>query len=246
MAPEENYVPPIASAIEPTTTPPDATVQGPYYDPEPTGKPTAILRSDAPNMHYASLDQATCEAELTHRTIAFARGEPTTGVLAPIRLKGPLHGISIHSALAPAARDKSSMEIFDCRLVLALDDFTVLAAKRDIVEIIHFSAYRSQSSGGCTPKYTGKQHCAALAVDLGTFKRRDGTSLTVEHDFGGKIGLATCGPTAPPNPSELRTLVCDTASRGIFHVMLTPDYNAQHFNHIHVEITPDAEWMLIH
>ena len=29
-------------------------------------------------------------------------------------------------------------------------------------------------------------------------------------------------------------------------MMLTPNYNAEHFNHFHVEITPDANWMMIH
>ena len=221
---------------------------GPFYEPEPV--PTAILRPDAPNIHYASLDQATCEAELRRRTIAFVRGEPTVGVLAPVRLRGPLHGVTIHSALPAAQIAKAQLEIFDCRLVLALDDFAALAAKRDIVEMIHMSAYRSRAAGGCTPKYVGQQHCAALAVDVGTFKKRDGSVLSVEKDFAGHVGSVTCGAAAHPAVSpagrELWSLVCDAADRALFNVILTPNFNAQHFNHFHLEITANAQWMLIH
>ena len=57
-----------------------------------------------------------------------------------------------------------------------------------------------------------------------------------------KIGQPTC----PQRPNELWSIVCDAADRATFNVMLTPNYNAQHFNHVHVEVTPDAGWMLVH
>jgi hypothetical protein len=142
------------------------------------------------------------------------------------------------------------MEIFDCRLVLALDDFAALAASRGIVEMVHLSAYRPQSAHGCTPKYAGLQHCGALAVDIATFRRSDGTEWNVEKDFHGKVGSATCGPAAHPasvTPASagLWALVCDSAARGTFNVILTPNHNQEHVNHFHVEVTPDADWMLI-
>ena len=178
--------------------------------------------------------------------------EPAEGLslLAPVRLRGPLQGITIHSALPEKVREKSTIEIFDCRLVLALDDFASVLAKHDIVEVIHMSAFRSQRDRGCTPKYTGKQHCAALAVDIGTFKKKDGSVLDVDKDFNGKIGTPTCTAGTGPNPvtpaaTELWDIVCESARRGLFHVMLTPNFNVEHKNHFHVEITPDVAWMLI-
>ena len=199
---------------------------------------------------YVRMDRATCEVELARRSIAFVRGEETPGVLAPIRLRGPLSGVSIHSSLAPAQQAKSPHEIFDCRLVLALDDFAALVAWRGVAEMIHLSAYRPQSENGCTPRYIGKQHCAALAVDIGYFKRRDGVVLNIEKDFHGRIGQETCSGAAAPNPpspaaNELWSFVCEATRRTLFTVVLTPNYNAEHKNHFHLEITPDAEWMMI-
>ncbi len=181
-----------------------------------------------------------------------APAEPNdaTSVLAPVRLRGPLHGIAIHSGLPEKMRAKSTVEIFDCRLVLALDDFTSVLAKHDIVEVVHMSAFRSQRDRGCTPKYTGKQHCGALAVDVGTFKKKDGSVLDVDKDFNGRIGTATCTAGTGPNPvtpnaTELWDIVCESARRGLFHVVLTPNFNADHKNHFHLEVTPEVEWMLI-
>jgi hypothetical protein len=224
---------------------------GPFFDPDPEGRPTAILRADAPNMRYAALDLDHCEAELRERGVPFVRGEPTAGVSEPERLRGPMHGVFISTGAPKAIQERSPSEIFDCRLVLALDDFTALAAQRGVVRMMHLSAYRPKKANGCTAKYPGLQHCAALAVDIARFELAGGGAWDVQKDFHGRIGIATCGPTAqPPAPTPASTalwgLVCDTAARGIFNVMLTPNYNAAHFNHLHVEITPDAEWMMIH
>jgi hypothetical protein len=230
--------PPVAEVA-----PPPSLSTGPFWQQVDGGQAVPILRADAPNMRYAALDRASCEAELARRHVPFAEGEPTIGVLAPVRLRGLLSGVSIHSSLAPAERERSRIEIFDCRLVLALDDFAAMVHERGVVEIIHLSAYRPRSQFGCTPKYDGKQHCGALAVDLATFKRADGSVLSVEKDFHGRVGLSTC---TGARPNELWSIVCDAADRAIFNVILTPNFNAQHNNHIHVEVTPDAEWMLVH
>jgi hypothetical protein len=235
-----------ASAPPPSTPGP----MGPFYEADPEGHPTVILRADAPNVHYANLTSSACEAELGRRAIPYVRTTATPDVATPVRLRGALHGVLVHSMLPPAQRDTSPSEIFDCRLVLAVDDFCGLLAKRDVVEVVHFTAYRPRAQSGCTPKYAGLQHCGALALDVASFTKKDGTVLVVDKDFHGRVGDATCAGKAHPSPpsaaaTELWGYVCDAASQAIFNVMLTPNYNAEHHNHIHVEVTPDAEWMLI-
>ncbi len=236
------------SPAAPSEDPPAA--KGPFYEPDPGGYASPVLRRDAPNMRYVRLDRERCETELRTRGISFERVTSAPGVLAPVRLRGPLRGVTFRSELPPAERERSTIEIFDCRLVLALDDFAALLAARDVVEVVHLSAFRTKAQGGCTPKYSGKQHCAALAVDLATFKKKDGSTLVVDRDFHGKIGMRTCMPAVRNQPrslpaTELWGFICDAADRAIFHVLLTPNFNAQHKNHFHVELTPDAGWMLV-
>jgi hypothetical protein len=186
----------------------------------------------SPVLGYAALGRDACEAELEHRGIAFARAEPTAGVLAPIRLAGPLHGVAMHSS-------HRRPDLLDCRLALSLDDFAADLAQRDIVDVEWSSIYRTKAELGCTAKYRGEQHCAALAVDVTSFTKRDGTRLVVARDFHGKLGTLTCD--SPPL-NELWSIACESAGRE-FQVVLTPNWNTDHREHLHLELTTH-DWVL--
>lgn len=195
----------------------------------------------SPVLAYAALTRDACEGELKRRSIPFTRADDVAGVRAPVRLAGPIHGVGIHSPLPVAQRARSRLDLIDCRLALALDDFAAALAARGIVEVVHLSAYRSKTEGGCTVKYPGEQHCAALAVDVASFAKKDGSKLVVDRDFHGKVGALTCATGAPP-PNELWDIACSAAGKQ-FQVVLTPNWNAEHHNHLHLELTVH-EWVL--
>jgi hypothetical protein len=237
-------------------SPPDGSPLVPYMaesawtgkGPPPTAYSLFAVREGSQAPGYAGLDRDTCEGELRRRSIDFDRAEDTPGVRAPVRLRGPLHGVSIHSALPPPARLRSRADLVDCRLALSLDDFAGSIAERGIIEVLTLSAYRTRAESGCTRKYDGEQHCAALAVDVGSFKRADGTTLNVEHDFHGRIGTLTCRGDARPSPAtpaakELWEIACDAAGND-FLVVLTPNWNSEHKNHLHLELTTH-DWVLV-
>jgi hypothetical protein len=216
--------------------------------PPPTDYSIFAVPETSPAPGYASLERDACEGELRNRHVDFARAEDTPGVRAPVRVTGPLHGVSIHSALPPAARARSRADLIDCRLALSLDDFAAAMDRRGIVEVRTLSAYRTRAEYGCTYKYPGEQHCAALAVDVGSFKRRDGTVLNVERDFHGRIGTLTCRNDTHPAPEtpaaqELWDIACDAAGKS-FLVVLTPNWNTEHKNHMHLELTTH-DWVLV-
>jgi hypothetical protein len=206
--------------------------------------------STAPAVRYGKLDRGACESELVRRQIRFARVDAARGVLAPVRIAGPLHGVSYRTELPASQRPTTPYEIFDCRLVLALDDFSAMLESHGIVEVIHYSAYRPPPKKWPSGKL-GTRHGGALAIDAGKFVKKDGSVLNVERDFHGKIGSATCGPGTGPAPvtpeaTELRELVCDAASAHLFNVELTPDFNYPHRNHFHLEVTAKVNWFLVH
>jgi hypothetical protein len=203
-----------------------------------------------PAYRYAGLDRTECEAELQRRGVPWLRVPEARGVLAPVRLTGPLHGVAIHSVLPSKQRAAAPIEILDCRLVLALDDFAHILERYDVVELVHMSAYRPPSRKWPDGRI-GRRHDGALAIDAGRFVRRDGSTLDVEKDFHGRIGAKTCGPDAGPSPATpeavaLRGIVCEAAEARLFHVELTPDYNWQHRNHLHLEVTAHVRWFLVH
>lgn len=192
--------------------------------------------------HYAALGRETCESELKKRGVAFSRVEEARGVIAPLRLEGPLSGVKFRSNL-PASKAKTSpYDVYDCRLVLALDDFAKVLAKHDIVEVMHLSVWRPVSAK--TPlKGPGRRHTGALAIDAAIFKTSDGKSLSVEKDFHGRIGAKPC--PAPENAPELRKIACEANQARLFNVLLTPDYNWAHRNHFHLEVTAGVKWTLV-
>jgi hypothetical protein len=221
--------------------PPASPLAGPYRVGAPPAPPPAV--------QYGRLERASCEAELGVRGIAFSRVDEARGVVDPVRLAGPLHGVTYHLGLPAAQRVSSPYEIVDCRLALALDDFAKQLALHDVVEVVHLSIYRPPPRGSVSPR-TAFAHAGALAIDAASFVKRDGTTLIVERDFHGRIGAPTCGAGTGPHPAtpealELRRIVCDAAAAKLFNVALTPDFNWKHRNHFHLEVRADAGWFYL-
>jgi len=96
----------------------------------------------------------------------------------------------------------------------------------------------------------GTRHPAGLAIDVGLVHKKDGRWISVARQFEGHIGDKTCGDGArvpdSPDARELRSLVCESADLGVFTYVLTPDYNAAHADHFHMEIKPGVRWFLYH
>lgn len=206
--------------------------------------------ADPPAQRYARLDRDACEAELGRRGIRFERVDEARGVLAPVRLQGPLHGVTFTTGMSAARRATSPWEIADCRLVLALDDFAAQLAAHDIVKVVHYSMYRPPSSRWPEGRLASR-HPGGLAIDAAVFIKRDGSRLDVLKDFHGRIGAHTCGPGTGPRPAtpqalELRRIACDAAAAHIFNVELTPDYNWKHRNHFHLEVAAGVRWFFVH
>jgi hypothetical protein len=361
----------------------------------------------SPAHQYANMSNDDAFAELDRRGIKYTRVDPIGTVRAPIRLDGPLQGVHIHSALPEAERATSVFEVLDARLALALDDYAVILARHDVVELVHYTMYRPNmpapgspeekaylaaqkkseksdkptkpkkgakgakdgdkddklagaaptpgakksltrdtkpsktlakgdkptkgtkrtasekrkdvdlpeeplcghdhhtpgdraahsdddlAKGGvvaaASPKKRepaqarpgsrvrglkeprsakktigpkganvghgkwappGTRHPAGLAIDVGILRKSDGTALNVATHWRGKVGEKTCGVDAPEpdteEAKEMRALVCEARDGQIFTYALTPNFDAPHFDHFHMELKPGVEWFLYH
>ncbi len=140
-------------------------------------------------------------------------------------------------------RETSTLEILDARLALALDDFCALLARHAIVELVHYDMYRPPGDGA-RDEQERIRHPGGLAIDVGTFRKRDGTRLDVKRDWPSNIGAKTCGDGALEHWSrearELVSIVCEAADERLFHFELTPDCDAAHADHVHLELRPGA------
>jgi hypothetical protein len=197
--------------------------------------PSAALGKASPALRAANLSPAQCRAELSRRRLAVKRaGRAAPGVATPLRLAGAIGGVRF---VAPGAR--SPYGILDCRLVLALEAFATVLAKHDVVEARIDNLYRPRAR--LPGRKLPSQHSYGLAVDLMSLTLKDGRELSVERDFGGVLGDPPCGPEsqvvpATQNAVDLRNIVCAVAREGIFHYLLTPNFNTAHRDHLHLDI----------
>jgi hypothetical protein len=204
--------------------------------------------AETPAHRYGMMSREDCEAELTTRGISFER-EDARGVYAPVRLTGPLRGVTFRTNHSEEQRAVSKWEISDCRLVLALDDFAEILSRHDIVDVRHYSMYRAPSKKWPDDKI-GTRHNGAVAIDAARFITSDGTYYDVLDHFSGRINAKTCGPKAAPRKKTkqslaLRAILCEAVDAHLFNIVLTPNYNRGHRNHFHLEVT-GAQWFLIH
>jgi len=199
---------------------------------------------------YAAMSNETCLKELDKRKFPYKLEPPTRQVDVPLRFDGPIHGVTYKlSERAEKNPDKTSpAAIADCRLALAVDDFSRVLAKYDVVEVEYLSMYRTRGLGFIKP---GLRHPSGRAIDVATMKKKDGTKFSVYGDWHGRPGSKTCGEGAakPTKDTEgaktLRAIVCETAGVGPFNLMLTPHYDWGHRDHFHLEVRSGIRWFLI-
>jgi len=219
-------------------------------------KKKRVRHAQAPNFDvtvtnawkYGQLTAEECAAEVKARNIPFT-SEPTEGVMAGGRLTGPIKGVTFKTRLSDEQRATTPWEVLDCRLALALDDFADVLVAHDIVEVRHYSMHRETPKSWPAGK-VGSQHFGGMAIDAAIFTTKDGTKMDVDKDFFGRIGAKTCGPDARPRQKTeksvaLREILCETAAKRIFNVILTPNHNRAHHNHFHLDVTAGAKWFII-
>lgn len=199
---------------------------------------------------YAALTEAACIAELGRRHIPFSQDEPKRGVKIPVRLTGRVGGVLYRTDYPDAQRASTPFEIFDCRLVLSLDDFSEILRRHSIAEVRIFSAWRPPSKNWPMDQWA-RRHPGALAVDVRELRKDTGEVLNVLEHFHGSLAKVWCGPGAAspvpdaPEARELREIVCGAVEARLFNSVLSPNYDRAHHNHFHLELTPGVDWFMV-
>jgi hypothetical protein len=111
---------------------------------------------------------------------------------------------------------------------LAMWEWDVLqpAARRkfgaEVTRIDHFGSYSCRRIYG-REQGTWSEHATADAIDIAGFRLSDGTRITVARDWNGPGEKAAF-------LHEVRDGAC-----GVFATVLSPDYNAAHHDHLHLD-----------
>lgn len=191
----------------------------------------------------ADLGRRTCFGALQRRGVhhKLLGGRETRAVAMPVRLSGELHGVKFFSTGGDPTH-----EVVDCRLALALNEWSSRLRELGVVGVEHFSAFRPGARVAGSNKPSG--HSRALALDAARFHLEDGRVIDVERDWAGRErGGHPCPPRRgePEEAELLRSAVCQAVDMGVFQVILTPHHDRAHHNHVHIELVPDVDWTYI-
>ena len=200
-------------------------------------QPVAVETTRA--YQYAQMSDGFCLAELRERKVPFERVDALGGIALPIRLTGKLRGVAFKQQQALPLGS-----VLDCRLALALDDFAAMLAGQDVVEVGFISLYRPGR------KQPGVRHPAGRAIDVTSVKLKNKRTFTVHNHFLGKVGHQTCGRGAAPpridhrGARKWRSIVCQLDAMRSFNLILTPNYDRGHRDHLHLEVRSGIRWFL--
>jgi hypothetical protein len=211
-----------------------------------------------PAFRYAAMTPDACLAELRARHVPFTLlGPPPPvkpgvrrrpyprGVKTPLRLAGPVRGVLFRHA-DPAVRESAVLEsVADCPLALALDDLAYVLRQYAVTEVHYLSIYRR---GFTKP---GVRHPRGRAIDVARVRFGDGSFYDVRQDFHPRIGAKTCGEGAArpfkdtPGARFFRRVVCELDAHRPFNLVLTPQHDWAHRDHLHLEVRSGIRWQLI-
>jgi hypothetical protein len=90
-----------------------------------------------------------------------------------------------------------------------------------VAEILHFGSYSCRNIRGSSAT---SEHATANAFDISGFRLRDGKLITLKQQWQASQPQAKF-------LREVRDGACD-----YFNVVLSPDYNADHHDHLHVDM----------
>ena len=122
--------------------------------------------------------------------------------------------------------------VMSCALASRLDDFerevVQPAAKAELGQrVVRINQMGSFSCRRVAGRSRLSQHALGQAIDIGGFRLSDGSTISVERDWN------------EPGPKRLFLRHLARRACGYFSVVLTPDSNADHYNHLHLDIGPD-------
>jgi hypothetical protein len=172
-----------------------------------------------------------CLVQLGMEGVAFEEGPPLDGVATPVRAVGDVIGGLSLRYYYPSRMPR----VMDCRLALALARAAPVLRRNGVREIVFASHYRPHE-GPLGPEGLNF-HEQGLAIDVKGFRLARGTMLWVEHDYEPGLGFvdpSSClGRPLTAKGMLLRKIVCDLDAADVFEAILTPDYDAVHWNHFH-------------
>ena len=187
-------------------------------------------RGRPPGWAATPADSSSCLAALDKLGIHYVRVR-RPGIAIGVEVRGLIGGVEYRSY----NRDPL---VLDCSLVYSLARAGQVFLANGVERVNFSSAYQRRNIRGT---HRPSRHSFGLAIDVHTFALQGGQHFaTVKADYEQGLGdNADCmGQPLTRLGALLRGLDCELSGSGLFRIVLTPDYDADHYNHFHLEALP--------
>ncbi|HUS31823.1 MAG TPA: extensin family protein [Kofleriaceae bacterium] len=168
-----------------------------------------------------------CYDELDARHITYKKTKKS-GIKKAVEITGTLGGVEVSGA---------EPLVIDCSLAVSLDE-AGRYMKALGMESAHFaSAYSRRMVRGTNHP---SKHSYGLAIDVSSFTGPDLGTVRVDKDYEQGLGDAVdcVGQPLTQGGAILKVLQCQLVRSGLFHLVLSPDYDDAHHDHFHLEAIP--------
>lgn len=205
----------------------------------------AVAATASIDITVGDLPLATCREWLDAFRIDYTAGPAMPGVVDPVTAKMPINGVPYK--VVGATNPRTSM-FGDCRLIRSLALAAPSFRERDIAQVTDYGVYNYRCIGGGTPPNCPNgisQHAYAMAIDFAGFTTGDSTFFSVNDDWViDPDAEETCeASTVEGKDRFLHELICELKAADVWNIVLTPNYNAAHRNHFHVDLTPTSDFI---
>ncbi len=143
----------------------------------------------------------------------------------PVLLYGPINGVALENG-----GGSDAPVLVGCDTAVSIVGSAAVAQMLGAETIIHYGTYNCRVIADTD---TLSEHGLARAIDIGGFVMDDGTTVSVFGDW--EDGVAD--PVTPAG-QMLRGFTDQVWAMGLWNIILTPEYNAAHDDHFHVDLTP--------
>jgi hypothetical protein len=186
----------------------------------------------------------SCHAMLTALGLDWAPAGATRGIADPVRVQPIIEGVRFRYV----SNSEPTAMLMDCELGVRLHQLARMLTPYGIDEVIHIGIYNYRCIGGGDPDVDGctpSQHAYARAIDLHAFGLADSAdTLSTEDDWVITVRGDSC-PISHSNEKDrvLKEIACALWADRVFQIVLTPNYNAAHRDHFHVDMTEGSMFL---
>jgi hypothetical protein len=171
-----------------------------------------------------------CYDELDARNVTYKKTKKP-GIKNPVEVTSALGGIAVEGADAL---------VIDCSLAVSLDEAGRYMKALGMTNARFSSAYSRRTVRGTN---NPSKHSYGLAIDVSAFTGPDLGTLRIDKDYEQGLGDAVdcVGQPLTQGGAVLKVLQCQLVRSGLFHLVLSPDYDDAHHDHFHLEVIPWRE-----